>query len=664
MVGAFLMLGKINGSKLNMGLFGISSAADRFSDEKLRSGIRVIGILLLCLVFVIPLMGTAFAAKPAPLTLDPKTIPKFVNQLDGPPPVYVPTVVTDPVTGAVISHNYTINVTEFYEQILPAGFPATKVWGYGGVAKDAVTGAFLGYVRGSPAPSFAAVRGIPINVEWVNNITSPHMFAVDPTLHWANPNMMMMPMPPVTAPVFPPGYPDAQYPVPLVTHLHGGEVQSTSDGNPNAWFTSTGLQGSAYYTYSPTNDNAAVYHYPNAQPAATLWYHDHALGITRINVMSGLAGFYLLSDANDAIAPLLPSGKYDVPLAIQDRTFNIDGSLFFPSVGLNPTIHPYWMPEFFGNTIIVNGKAWPNMNVDQGQYRFRLLDGSNARFYTLRFSNKMPFTVIGSDGGYLKTATTLTEVTIAPGERIDILVDFSNIAPGTKIVLENTAKTPFPKGAPADPQTTGQIMQFTVTANPGFTPKVLPTTLNPTLTGAFPSLPAPTVTRTLTLTEVMGPAGPTEILLNGQKWSAAISEVPQLGTTEEWVIVNPTADTHPIHLHLVQFQIVSRQQFQATKYYNDWVKLNGMPPLNHPTVTLPVTLYLQGKPTAPLPNEQGWKDTIQVNPGEVTIIRVRFAPIDGSGAYPFDATEGPGYVWHCHILDHEDNEMMRPYRVV
>jgi len=424
----------------------------------------------------------------------------------------------------------------------------------------------------------------------------------------------------------------------------------------------------------------ATFNYPNAQPPTTLWYHDHALGITRINVMSGLAGFYLLRDPADLVEQALnlarqglPSpAKYEMPLVIQDRTFKATdpvtgkNELWFPDVGLNPAIHPYWMPEFFGNTIVVNGLAWPNMNVDRGQYRLRVLDGSNARFYTLSFSNKMPFTQIGCDGGYLKAPVTLTELTIAPGERVDILVDFSGLAPGTKVILTNTAKAPFPKGAPADPGTVGQIMQFTVAANSGPAPATLPPVLNPTLTAAFPTLPLPTATRTLVLYEVMAAAGPAEILLNGQKWAATLSEKPVLGTTEEWVIVNPTADTHPIHLHLVQFQLVSRQPLQTKKYLTDWTLVNGLPPfpLDFVPTELPVAPYLQGKPVGPAANEMGWKDTIQVNPGEVTIIRARWAPIDGSASYPFDATAGPGYVWHCHILDHEDNEMMRPYTVV
>jgi spore coat protein A len=606
-------------------------------------------------------------------TLNPKTIPKFVDQLVI-PPVYQPTNVYD-ANNVLIRQDYTVDMTEFTEQVLPTGFPATTVWGYGGNVVQITGTTTSGYFRYSPGATFEATKGVPVQVTWQNKITTPNMFAVDPTLHWANPNGMAMPMQPVTAPAFPPGYPEAQSPVPLIPHLHGAEVQSTSDGHPDAWFTSTGQHGTAYNTAAPTTSDSAVFYYPNSQPATTLWYHDHALGITRLNVMSGLAGFYLLRDTADPIAPLLPSGANEIPIVIQDRSFNLDGSFWFPSVGLNPTIHPYWQPEFFGNTIMVNGKTWPNLVVKPELYRFRLLDGSNARFYTLSltFANKgttVPFTQIGGDGGYLPAPAIMKSLTIAPGERADILIDFSAFPAGTKLILTNTAKAPYPGGAPVDPQTTGQIMQFTVQAETPIIPAALPTTLT-----TMPALTPDAPSRMLTLTEVMGPLGPTEILLDGQKWSAPISETPRVGSTEDWIIINPTADTHPIHLHLVQFEVISRQSFQVNKYMKDWTALNGMPPLLNPTVNVAsITPYLTGKAQAPATNEMGWKDTVQAPTGMVTIIRVRFAPLNaptsGAGAptpgtnlYPFDPIVGPGYVWHCHILDHEDNEMMRPYAV-
>ncbi len=619
-------------------------------------------------------LSPVFAAT-APALLDPRTIPKFENQLTGPPPVYEPTVTTDS-TGKTI-HEYTVTMSSFEEQMLPPSMGLiTPVWGYGGLAKDAVTGAPLGFVQGAPGPSFESERGIPSKVKWVNNITSQFMLPVDPTLHWANPNNIAMPSAPFQP--YPPGYPEAQTTVPLVTHLHGSETESGYDGSPDEWFTANGTHGPTYSTYESTEANSAVYYYPNQQPSTTLWYHDHALGLTRINVMSGLAGFYLLRDSNsssDAVAPSLPPVVYEVPLVIQDRTFYADGSMWFPTVGNNPDAHPYWFDAFLGNTIVVNGKVWPNMNVSQGQYRFRLLDASNSRFYFFSFVNTqtnatIPFIQIGSDGGYLKSPVTMENLTMGPAERADILVDFSGLPPGTTVLLKNSGLT----GGPSEEFTVGQIMQFTVTANAGFKPNTLPVQLNPTLAGStFPNLPNPTKTRILTLFRSNGPNGPLDMLLNGQSYDGIVSELPVLGSTEDWAIVDLTDGVHPIHLHLVQFQIVSRQTVNATSYAADWIALQrqalgiatAVPPWPTDFVPkeLPVEPYLIGSPTPPPPNEQGWKDTVITSAFEVTVIRVRFTSQDGS-PYPLDATQGPGYVWHCHILDHEDNEMMRPYKVV
>ena len=641
-------------------------------NKTMKTFVATIAVLAIMLSSVL----LVFSAPPNPALLDPKTIPKYVNQLVAAIPVYEPTNVTDGA-GNTVQQDYTINMTYFREQILPTGTPLvggdgnTMVWGYQGKVR-LLDGTILQSFANSPSASFIATRGIPSNVTWVNNIDIPQFLPVDTTINWANP------VGGVTSPV------------PLVPHLHGGEVQSFSDGGPNSWFTYDGQLGSTYSTngaFSTIPSNKATYYYPNAQNPSTLWYHDHAMGMTRLNVMSGLAGFYLLKEApattiittptannfDQYLTQQFPYGISEIPLAIQDRTFQTNGELWFPTVGINPTIHPYWMPEFFGNTIMVNGKVWPNLDVTQGWYRFRVLDGSNARFYTLSFSNKMPFTVIGTEGGYLQQAVALNSITTAPGERADILVDFSAVPVGTKIVLTNTAKTPFPGGAPADPQTVGQIMQFTVkatSANPGAAKPVLPAGLNPTLPlGVFPTLPAPPNTQkiTRTLFEVQGPAGPLMVTVNGQVFDGYLSETPKNGTTEDWIIVNLTADTHPIHTHLASFQLVSRQSFQAAKYMKAWLAINApnVPPfaVSYIPTSLDPTPYLQGKATPALPNEMGWKDTVQMNPGEVTIIRIRFLQQDGA-AYPFDPTQGPGYVWHCHIVDHEDNEMMRPYQVL
>ena len=642
----------------------------------------MIGVALALLVLAICVAPAL--AQPATDILDPNTIPKYVSQLNGPPPVYDPVAQTtaqpiatagkkgDQTPPVVTGQSYHVTMSEIQQQMLPPGFPMTKVWAYGGNVTDVVTGQKTSNFFSTPGPSFVATRGVPFTVTYTNNIDSPYMFPVDPTIMWADPTNLGMVMPPMP---WTPIIPEAQTPVPLVPHLHGGEVQSTSDGNPRAWFTAGGLHGPDYNTAAPTDPNSAVYYYPNSQQSAPLWYHDHALGLTRLNVASGLAGGYLVRDPNDPLKNLLPSGKYQFPLVLQDRTFYTNGSLFFTTVGDNPDVHPYWDPEFFGNTIIVNGKVWPNLNVDRGQYRFILYGGSNARFYNLSLdvinpSNKhketLPLVQIASDGGYLPKPVTLNNLTLAPGERAEVLVDFSKLQHGTTVIVRNDANTPFPSGDPVDPNTTGQVMQFTVTKDLGFKAQKLPATLNtmPVLT--------PTNTRQEVLFEkesdVTG--NPLAIYLNGLSYDAPVTENPAVGTTEEWDIVNPTMDTHPIHLHLIQFEVLNRQKMDTDRYMADWIALNaglsiagdGTPPWSSEPQKLDVTSYLIGTPTAPDPNEQGWKDTVRMNPGEITRIRARWTAQDGS-PFTFDPTVGPGYVWHCHIIDHEDNEMMRPYVV-
>ncbi|GFZ30054.1 spore coat protein [Clostridium zeae] len=588
--------------------------------------------------------------------LDPNSIPKYVSELFI-PPVYKPVIVKDPVTGKEISYNYTISMIQFKQQILPNIFPKTTVWGYESNVEDTSTGKIRCF-RSSPGPTFKAVRGIPSNVQWINNITEPNQFAVDPTLHWANPNNMPTPTPPFLP--FPPGYSLAQSPVPLVTHLHGGEVQSDSDGGPDTWFTAGEEKTGPEFSKSR-------YTYPNKQEPTTLWYHDHALGTTRLDVYAGLAGFYLIEDPNNKISPLLPKGPYDIPLAIQDRSFNEDGSLLFPSNGVSPNVHPYWRPAFVGNTIMVNGRVWPNLDVERRQYRFRLLNGSNNRTYNFKLSNNQNFIQIGSDGGFLPFPVTLTELLLSPGERADILIDFSMLKPKTTVILNNNAKTPYPNGNAPDPNTVGQIMQFTVLDTPVVLPTKLPDELNkiPILTPDVPK-------KILTLNVVGQATAPTELLLDGQMWEAPISELPIVGSTVEWELVNLTNGAHPIHVHLIQFQIENRQNFDNAKYSQEWIKLNGETPLMHPTISLPVEPFLIGNPIDPALNERGWKDTVIALPGKVTRIKLRFAPQDanskivkpGVNLFSFDPTSGPGYVWHCHIIDHEDNEMMRPLKVI
>jgi FtsP/CotA-like multicopper oxidase with cupredoxin domain len=600
--------------------------------------------------------------------VDPATIPRFVNQLTK-PPVHVPVMQGNTAV-------YTVTAKKARLQLLPAGFPSTPVFAYGGVVNFAEPGqrpnihtAFT-----MPGPTFEAVRGRQILVRYRNDLGGNHIFPVDPTLMVANPNNMRMPDPPFTP--FPPGYAAAQVPIPTVTHLHGGVTPSDSDGFPEAWFTRGALKKGPAFTSS-------TFRYYNAQLATTLWYHDHTIGMTRLNVAAGLVGAYLIRDANDPIAPLLPSGKYEIPLILQDRAFNSDGSIHFTQVGDNPGIHPYWDPEYFGDTLLVNGKVWPNLRVDRHQYRFRIINASNARFYNLKLSNGMSFTQIGGDGSYLPAPVTLTEALIAPAERLDLLIDFSRVPAGTKIILKNTANQPFPGGDPVDPATTGQVMRFEVLNTQSVHPRPLPATL----------ISIPTLVETegignpklFTLNEQESDAGePVAVLLDGQHFDADITEVPKVGTTEAWYFQNLSEDAHPIHVHLVEFQLEDRQNIDVERFKAYWESLNGTTlPLDHPTVKVNVETpvfdpatgtthdFLTGPSEPPSPQESGWKDTFVAPPGKVTRVVIRFAPqytaqsalVPGFNPFPFDSTKGPGYVWHCHILDHEDNDMMRPLKM-
>ncbi len=344
--------------------------------------------------------------------LDPKCIPKFVNQLIK-PPVYCPV----PSGSEDENRLFVIEISEFKQQILPAGFPETTVFGYGGTVMDEET-CQIRYSRNSPGATFEAVRNVPIRVKWINKLSGPHPFTSD--------------------------LKRAQSSVPIVTHLHGGKVSSVLNGYPDAWFTSDGKTGPAYST--------SISSYPNNQEAATLWYHDNASGVSRLNVYAGLSGIYLLRSGKEFTwrrESLLPTGRYEIPLIIQDRSFNTDGSLSFN-------------PKYVNDTIMVNGKVWPNLNVERRQYRFRLLNASNTRFYKLGMSNGMKVTKIGADSGFLPEPAALELILLAPSERADILVDFSDVLPGTKIIMINEANTSFPKGSTPDLSTTGQIMQFSI----------------------------------------------------------------------------------------------------------------------------------------------------------------------------------------------------------
>jgi spore coat protein A, manganese oxidase len=419
-----------------------------------------------------------------------------------------------------------------------------------------------------------------------------------------------------------------------------------------------------------------VFEYPNHRRAETLWFHDHALGITRLNVYAGLAGFFLIRDeAEDALglpgpAPRAdePAGTahYELPIAIQDRSFYQDGSLAYPAgradfdgyegpfIPATP-VHPVWNPEVFGDTMVVNGNTWPYVEVEPRLYRLRILNGTNARTLRLSFDRPVTFHLIGIEGGLLSShPVERDELLLGPAERADVLVDLSGYAVGDELILRNTGpdepyQGPAANQSPADPDTTGQVMLLRIVpATSGGVRGAIPTAL-PAIEPMTTELPP----RDLTLNERVYEAAdiPVEAMLGtaergALEWTEEATERPALGTTEIWRLLNLTADTHPIHLHLVMFQVLDRTPFDAEGYgaaQGSYLIGEGDAPR--------VEDYLTGPPEPAHPWENGFKDTVLAHPGELTRIVARF---DIAGLY----------VWHCHILEHEDNEMMRPFEVM
>ena len=657
--------------------------------------------------------------QPTDEITDYESIPKYVDPL--------PNFANNRVDG---THHLTVTMKEFQQEVLPhsvypTGVVGTWVWGY--EIKDDVTGDVYGPLY--PAWTIEAQRGVKTRIKYVNELgteTTPpvlrNFISVDQSIHWANPLGLEMDDPERMNPY--------TGPQPAVVHVHGAEVPSAFDGGPDAWVTPGEVhKGPAFVTNE--------YIYPNNQEAATLWYHDHTLGATRLNVYAGLAGFYFLRDKVN-VNNQLPEGDEEIEIVIQDRKFDQNGQLFFPNDGNNPSVHPYWIPEFFGEVMVVNGKAWPYLDVQPRRYFFHLLNGCNARFLNMRFKDSETgdpgpmMYQIASDGGYLNAPVPLSQLSIAPGERADVIIDFSNVTFDHSFILYNDGRAPFPDGDDVDINTNGQIMKFNVTqpivnppdnsynpANPKTAlrkPNNPLLNLDPAVTGIPPNL-----TRQLVLKEVLSDEDePLEVLVNNTKWNGIqegsendlpvpgsklvganyVTEMPQVGATEIWQIINLTVDAHPIHLHLTQFQLLSRQKFDLESYLTDWGEAfpdghfqPGYGPPNDYSVpnsdgaiggNLPISSYLNGAVRGPEPNEKGWKDTFKSLPGEVMTIVVRFAPQDqpiskklaGKNKFAFDPTAylgetdkwhypgGEGYVWHCHIIDHEDNEMMRPYMVM
>lgn len=484
------------------------------------------------------------------LSLNPSALTKYVDALPVPEPAR-----------PLSKGHYRVAMREFQAKV-HRDLPPATFWGYDGM---------------SPGPTFQVRSGEAVTVEWVNNLPAKHLLPVDHALHGAGTDV-----------------PEVR----TVVHLHGGKAPPESDGNPEKWF---------------VPGQSKIDSYPNRQQAAGLFYHDHAMGITRLNAVAGLFGQYLIrDDFEDSLR--LPSGAYEIPLCIYDRLFQLNGQLQYPKA---------WSDDYNANAILLNGKLFPYLAAEPRAYRFRLLNCSNGDFFSLSFAmdslslvpGNEPFRMIGSDQGFLAAPLEMKRLALTPAERADIVMDFSPYA-GKTLYLKNS---------------TVPIMQIRVAAGQAAKPVSLPAKLR-----SVERMPesAAVKTRELTLEDYKNAAGrPTHMLLNGAHYDMPVTETPALNSTEIWTLINLTEEMHPIHLHLVRFQILDRRSFDLEAY-----KKTRKLVYTEPAVP-------------PEAHEAGWKDTVRADPFFATRIIVKFEGYKGR------------YVWHCHLLEHEDNEMMRPYEV-
>jgi spore coat protein A len=501
--------------------------------------------------------------------------------------------------------SYAFTQTEIARQLHPA-LPPTPFWAYD-------DGSGLAGQAGSFGMAVVAQSGTPIEIDYTHALpkTYPTWIPVDTRLTPLGDDIRLM------------------------THLHGGFVEAASDGSPAVTPLGFGPGETQHVLYSNQLPQ---------MPASLLWFHDHGLGTTRLNVFAGLAAAYILRDGYDTGAepnPIgLPGGPYEVPLVIQDRQFNVDGTFRYPTSDI-PGVT--WIGEYFGDVMLVNGLVWPYLEVEPRLYRFRVLNGCNSRILSLDLGGRELWQ-IGAEGGMWDRPVAVREVVLAPAERADLLVDFSDV-PGARLVLKNHApRRPVSTPAP----NLEQVMQFRVgrhVSQPG------PGSIPDSLPGRLAELGAPARTRYISLNEIDAEEAGWYLNLNGLHFLADPTEEPQLDTIEDWVYVNLTGDTHPMHMHLVTFQVVGRTPFDAEAYEEEYGGPDGVPGDIDPSP------FATGPMEPPGPDERGFKDTVRANPGYYTTVRAKFE-------LP-DAVSGPqAYVYHCHIVEHEDNDMMRPFIVV
>jgi spore coat protein A len=518
-----------------------------------------------------------------------------------------------PGNGIVVATPTAPNTYAFTERMiskqLHPQLPPTPLFAYD-------DGSGLAGQAGSFGLAVVAQSGTPVQATFTNNLpaTYPAWIPVDTRLTFDHAN------PPT---------------VRTMTHLHGGFVAADSDGNPAV--TPGGFLPGQTQSVFYTNEQPQM-------PASLLWFHDHGLGTTRLNVFAGLAAGYILRDQFDTGTepnPIgIPGGAYEIPLVIQDRQFNPDGTFLYP-VSAIPGVT--WIGEYFGDVMLVNGKVWPFLNVEPRLYRFRILNGCNARILNLGLGGTKMFQ-IGAEGGMWDKPVPVSNLVLAPAERADVIVDFRP-SPGQTLTVKN-ASPQKPVATPAP--SLGAVMQIrvgTTVTQPG------PTTIPASLPGRAANLPAPAMTRFITLNEIGVDTAGWFLNLNGVHFDATpVTETPAVGAVEDWVYINMTGDTHPMHTHLVTHQVIGRTPFNVAAYQAKFGGPDGVPGGIDPTP------FATGPMQPPDPTERGFKDTTKVNPGFFTTIRARYE-------LPTGVTAPQSYVHHCHIVEHEDNDMMRPFVV-
>jgi spore coat protein A len=500
---------------------------------------------------------------------------------------------------------YAFTQREIWRQLHPQ-LPPTPIWAYD-------DGSGLAGQAGSFGMAVVAQSGTPLTVRFKHALpaTYPDRLPVDTRLT------------PLGSQVR------------LLTHLHGGFVAADSDGSPAA----TPLGFGVGETQTVLYPNQAP-----QMPASLFWFHDHALGATRLNVFAGLAAAYILRDQFDTGTepnPVgIPGAAYEIPLVIQDRQFNADGTLHYPRSDIAGVT---WIGEYFGDVMLVNGKVWPYLDVEPRMYRLRILNGCNARILTLDIGGAT-FWQIGAEGGLFDTPVRIDRIVLAPAERADVIVDFSKFSGRTVVLRNHRPRKPISNPAPPL-ESVMQIRVGTTVTHAG--PASIPTTLP----GRKADLPGPVATRYITLNEIEPEEPEWSLNLSGARFDEPPTETPRVGTVEDWVYINLTGDTHPMHLHLVTFQVIGRTPFDAQAYAAAYGGPQGVPGGIDPSP------FATGPMLAPAPEERGFKDTVQANPGYFTTIRAKFE-------LPAGVSAPQHYVHHCHIVEHEDNDMMRPFVVV